>query len=505
MSDRIYIAIDLKSFYASVECVERNLNPLDVNLVVADESRTEKTICLAVTPALKSYGISGRARLFEVVKSVKEINSMRLSALNGQKFSGKSCSAEELKNNNTLELDYIIAVPRMALYIGYSTQIFDIYLKYVAPEDILVYSIDEVFIDATDYLKIYKLTAREFAMKLISDVFSATGITATAGIGTNMYLSKVAMDIVAKHIPADENGVRIAELDEYSYRRELWEHEPLTDFWRLGSGYNKKLRQHGMKTMGDIARCSLGGSDSYYNEDLLYRLFGINAELLIDHAWGYESCTMADIKSYKPESKSLSNGQVLKEPYTFEKARIVVMEMSDLLSLNLVRKKVLTNQLTLTIGYDAQSLIKEDIHYSGEVHLDHYGKAVPKHAHGTANLDIYCSSSKKITKAILALYDRIVDDELLIRRINICACNIVTEEQHKLNTAPDQVSLFFDYDSFYKKRKRENEELNREKRMQEALIYIKSRFGNNAVIKAMDLQEGATTIERNGQIGGHRA
>ena len=425
MKRRTYIAIDLKSFYASVECRERGLDPLDTNLVVADESRTDKTICLAVTPSLKTYGISGRARLFEVVQQVREANRGRLHDAPGHRFSGKSCFLSELTANPTLEIDYLIAPPRMAYYMEYSSSIYSIYLKYIAPEDIIVYSIDEVFMDVTDYLFTYKLTAHDLAMKIILDVLDTTGITATAGIGTNLFLAKVAMDIVAKHIPADKNGVRIAELDEMSFRRKLWTHQPLTDFWRVGRGYSKKLEEHGMFTMGDVARMSV------HNEDLLYQLFGKNAELLIDHAWGWEPCTVEAVKAYRPSDNSLGSGQVLHCPYTSENARLVLREMAELLSLDLVRKKLVTNQIVLTIGFDVENLTDPARCqlYTGPVVKDHYGRMIPKHAHGTERLETYTSSTKKIINVATTLFDKIVDANLLIRRINIVAGHVLPEDE----------------------------------------------------------------------------
>ena len=506
MQDRTYIAIDLKSFYASVECVERGLDPMTTNLVVADESRTEKTICLAVSPSLKAYGIPGRARLFEVVQKVREINAKRKLLAPGQAFTGSSCCDTELKNAPELKLDYLIAPPRMEHYMKCSTEIYHIYLKYIAPEDIHVYSIDEVFMDVTAYLDTYGLTPRELAMKMILDVLSQTGITATAGIGTNLYLCKIAMDIWAKHIPADKNGVRIARLDEMSYRRLLWAYRPLTDFWRIGKGYAKKLEEHGLYTMGDVARCSLGAVNDYHNEELLYRLFGINAELLIDHAWGYEPCTMADIKAYKPESNSMGSGQVLKCPYVYEKAKLVVHEMSDLLALDLVDKGLVTDQVVLTIGYDIENLkdpaLKKS--YRGEVTADRYGRLTPKHAHGTANLGCYTSSARLIWEAVSELVERIADKKLLVRRIYITANHVMDEAEAPEEETFEQMDLFTDYDSLARKQEKEKAELDREKRMQKAMLEIKKKYGKNAVLKGLNLQEGATAIERNGQIGGHR-
>ena len=501
--ERKYLCIDLKSFYASVECIERGLNPMTTNLVVADSERTEKTICLAVTPSLKAYGIPGRARLFEVVQKVKEINSVRKYKAPGKVLSGESSDATELKNNLSLAVSYIVAPPRMAHYMKHSTRIYNVYLKYVAPEDIHVYSIDEVFMDITDYLKNYKCTARELAKKIIKDVFDTTGITATAGIGTNMYLAKIAMDIMAKKIPADDDGVRIAELDEMSYRRQLWSHRPLKDFWRVGKGYSKKLEERGLHTMGDIARASL----SSYGEDSLYKLFGVNAELLIDHAWGWEPCTMADIKGYKPENKSLGSGQVLHCPYEFEKAKLIVREMIELLALDLVEKKLVTNQIVLTVGYDIENLSNPQTseRYKGEITTDFYGRKVPKHAHGTANVGKHTSSAMLLTKAVMELFEQIVDERLLVRRINISANHIVPEGIVPNEEKYEQLDLFTDYEKLEDERLRENRAVQKERSIQEAMIDIKNRFGKNAVLKGSNLQEGATTIDRNNQIGGHRA
>ncbi|MEM5766845.1 MAG: DNA methylase, partial [Bacillota bacterium] len=448
MKNRTYIAIDLKSFYASVECVERGLNPMTTNLVVADESRTEKTICLAVSPSLKAYGIPGRARLFEVVQKVKEVNARRLREAPGRAFIGASSNDLELKTTPGLALNYIIAPPKMAHYMKHSTQIYQIYLNYVAPEDIHVYSIDEVFIDATDYLGTYKLSARDFAMKMILNVLETTGITATAGIGTNLYLSKIALDIGAKHIPMDKNGVRIAELDEMRYRRLLWSHRPLTDFWRVGKGYAKKLEEIGLYTMGDIARCSLGKPTDFHNEDLLYRLFGVNAELLIDHAWGWEPCTIADIKSYKPSTKSLGSGQVLHSPYSFEKTKLIVREMTELLVLDLVEQGLLTDQMVLSVGYDIENLADEKARkaYHGEITTDRYGRSIPKQAHGSINLGRHSSSTKLIMKAVMELFDRIVDETLLVRRLNLTANHVVGEETVEKAGSPEQLDLFTDYE-----------------------------------------------------------
>ena len=507
MSERTYIAIDLKSFYASVECIERGLDPLTTNLVVADASRTEKTICLAVSPSLKSFGIPGRPRLFEVVQKVKEVNIERKSKAPGRKFIGASFNAVELAKSPDLEVAYIAAAPRMAYYMEYSTKIFDIYLRYIAPEDMHVYSIDEVFIDATTYLNTYKMTAHELALKMIRDVLAETGVTATAGIGTNMYLCKVAMDIVAKKMPADKDGVRIAELDEMSYRKLLWNHVPLTDFWRVGPGYAKKLMANGLYTMGDIARCSLGKPNEYYNEAFLYKLFGINAELLIDHAWGWEPTTIAEIKSYKPQKNSLGSGQVLHCAYTAEKAKLIVKEMTDLLVLDLVDKKLVTDQMVLTIGYDIDNLTDPSIRnkYHGEVTTDHYGRQVPKHSHGTINLSCQTSSTKIIMKAVEELFDRIINWDLLVRRVNIVAARVIPERDVVEKPAFEQLDLFTDYEALEQEREQEKKEREKEKKIQHAVLDIQKKFGKNAVLKGMNFEEGAMTRERNGQIGGHKA
>ena len=506
-SEHVYIAIDLKSFYASVECMERGLNPLTTNLVVADESRTEKTICLAVSPSLKAYGISGRARLFEVVQKVKEVNARRRGQAPGRRFLGESFDDTALKSDPSLAVSYITAPPRMAYYIEYSTRIYNVYLKYIAPEDMHVYSIDEVMIDATQYLKTYGLTARELAVKIIRDVLETTGITATAGIGTNLYLCKIAMDIVAKHIAPDRYGVRIAELDEMSYRRMLWSHRPLTDFWRVGRGYARKLEGCGLYTMGDIARCSLGSDADYYNEELLYRLFGVNAELLIDHAWGWEPCTLADIKAYKPDTNSIVSGQVLQCPYSFDKARLVLREMVDSLALNLVDKGLVTDQLVLTIGYDIENLSDPNIRnqYQGEVTVDRYGRRIPKHAHGTANLDCHTSSSILMTNATTALFDRIVNRKLLVRRLSLSANRIVSASSVSVGETYEQMDLFTDYEALQKEKEEKERILEREQKMQKAVLEIQKKFGKNAILKGINLEEGATAVERNQQIGGHKA
>jgi len=498
VASKAYIAIDLKSFYASVECVDRGLDPLDTNLVVADPTRTEKTICLAVSPSLKSYGIPGRARLFEAIQKVREVNAQRKYKAPGHSFSHESYFHSELIKDPSAELTFITAPPRMAHYMEVSTRIYNVYLKYIAPEDIHVYSIDEVFIDATDYLKTYGMTPRELAMKMVLDVLETTGITATAGIGANLYLCKIAMDIYAKHCEPDKNGVRIAELDEMSYRRILWDHRPLTDFWRVGRGISKKLEEHGMYTMGDVARCSVGRESDYYNEDLLYKLFGVNAELLIDHAWGWEPTEISDIKSYRPESSSLSSGQVLQEPYEFSKAKLVLKEMADLLSLELVSKRIVTDQIVLTVGYDIESLKKS---YSGAVETDRYGRKIPKTAHSSENIGRYTSSTKLICETAMKLFDRIVDKELLVRRMYIVANHIITENDAEKEREYIQLNLFSDTG----KQEAEENELKKEKDMQKAILKIKSKYGKNSIIKGMNLKEGATALERNRQIGGHKA
>lgn len=488
--EHTYIAIDLKSFYASVECVERKENPLTTNLVVADESRTEKTICLAVSPSLKAFGIPGRARLFEVVAAVKEVNRRRLAAIPERRFSGKSCHAEDIDNDKSLAVSYIVAPPRMAKYMEYSTRIYQIYLRYFAPEDMHVYSVDEVFMDATRYLDAYKMSARELTRKIIQDILSETGITATAGIGTNLYLCKIAMDVWAKHTEADKDGVRIAELDEMSYRRELWEHRPMTDFWRIGGGYVKKLQANGMYTMGDVARCSLE------NESLLYKLFGVNAELLIDHAWGYEPCRISDIKAYTPESSSISSGQVLQHPYDNAKARIVVREMADSLSLDLVEKRLVTDQIVLTVGYEQ---LERGESYSGEIEVNRYGRRVPKSAHGSINLACQTSSTKLIVDAALSLFDRITEPGLFIRRMYVVA-NHILDERDAVHDALEQLDLFSTPDDGP-----DPDELSRERRRQEAILAMRRKYGKNSMLTGTNFEEGATARERNRQIGGHLA
>lgn len=493
MENRRYIAIDLKSFYASVECIERNLDPLDTCLVVADPTRTEKTICLAVSPALKTYGTGGRPRLFEVVQKIREINSHR-----GR--NGKSISAKQLKQHPELAVDYLVAPPQMQLYIDYSSRIFDIYQSFIAPEDIHVYSIDEVFIDASSYLKTYKQSPHDLAMTLIRAVLKETGITATAGIGTNLYLSKVAMDIVAKKMTPDKDGVRIAELNEMSYRKELWEHQPLTDFWRVGRGYAKTLAQYNIMTMGDIARCSIN------NENLLYNLFGVNAELLIDHAWGWEPVTMKEVKAYRPETKSMSSGQVLQEPYTAEKARTVAIEMADAISLDLLEQKFVTDQLVLTIGYDVESLNNPSIRkrYKGKIKKDFYGRNVPEHSHGTINMEFPTSSSRIIIEKIAELYDRIINPELLIRRLTL-SINHLMPESHVDKTQVFQADLFSDYMEIQKEKEKEKQERIKERKGQEALLNLRKKYGKNAVLRGLNYAEGATQKNRNQQIGGHKA
>ena len=489
MEEKQYIAIDLKSFYASVECVARGLDPLGTNLVVADESRTEKTICLAVSPSLKAYGIPGRARLFEVYEKLREVNARRLTHAPNGRFLGASQFKYFIDHCPHMSVDFIIARPRMSLYMKVSAQIYRVYLKYIAPEDIHVYSVDEVFIDATNYLKTYRMTARGLADAMIRDVLSQTGITATAGIGTNLYLAKIAMDIDAKHIEADRDGVRIAELDERSYRERLWNHRPITDFWRVGRGISKKLASSGMFTMGDVARCSVR------DEDLLYKLFGKNAELLIDHAWGWEPCTISEIKSYTPENTSLSVGQVLSKPYDFEKAKLIIREMSEQLLLDLVKKGLMTDQVVLTVGYDALSLKQA---FSGEISVDYYGRKIPRHAHGSENLGGFTSSGKVFVEAAVRLFERIVNRDLYVRRMCVAAAHTTAEKIVNDSGRAVQLSLF-DVTPALKK------EDAAEKKIQQAVIALQRRYGKNAVLKGMNLREGATAIERNGQIGGHRA
>ena len=462
IENRTFAAIDLKSFFASVECILRGLDPLTAKLVVADESRTEKTICLAVTPALKAYGIPGRARLFEVNQKVREV----------QRRTGE-------------KIEFKIAKPQMAKYVEYSTKVYNVYLKYVSAEDIHAYSIDECFLDLTKYLKLYKKPARELVKTIIQDVFTTTGITATGGIGTNLYLCKIAMDVMAKHVEADADGVRIAELDEMSYRKQLWSHRPLTSFWQVGRGIAERLENcrlnggRGIYTMGDIARVSVK------NPEVLYKLFGVNAELLIDHAWGYEPCTIADIKKAKPRTRSTGEGQVLQDPYPFEKARLVVREMVDTVTMALVEHNLVAKGMVLTVGYDRENVDKGIYH--GETVVDYYGRTVPKPAHGTASLGHYSGSQSAFAEAVMQLFDRIVNPQLTVRRLNLVAIDVVDEDHEG-------------FDLFTDVQKQE-----REKKRLKAELLIKKRFGKNAIVKGMDLQEGATTVERNGQIGGHRA
>lgn len=499
--ERSYIAIDLKSFYASVECVERNLDPLTTHLVVADETRTDKTICLPVTPPLKACGVPGRLRLFEAIQQVECINEERRRKAPYRKLKGKSSNATVLELHPEMALDFIIAPPRMKLYMTYSDKIFSIYLRYIAPEDIHVYSIDEVFIDATPYLKLYRMDAQKLATTMIHEVLSETGITATAGIGTNMYLCKVSMDIVAKHAQPDANGVRIATLDEMSYRKLLWSHRPLTDFWRVGSGSARKLEKHGLFTMGDVARCST------YHEDLLYKMFGVNAELLIDHAWGWEPCTMEAVKSYRPSSNSLSTGQVLHRPYKFEEARLIVKEMADGLVLDMVEKKLVTDQIVLAIGYDTENFsdplrLSE---YQGEVVVDYYGRLMPKHAHGSINLNRKTSSGEIVMAAAVELYEKIVNPTLLIRRINLVASRVWHEQILAEKATYEQLDMFTDYNVEFARRREEEQYLARERRRQETVLHIRRKYGKNAILKGMNLEEGATAMDRNRQVGGHRA
>ena len=495
-----YIAIDLKSFYASVECVERGLNPLDTNLVVADSSRTDKTICLAVSPSLKSYGISGRPRLFEVVQKVEDVNRQRLRHIANDSTTGKSYIQSELLQHPSWKLDYIVAKPRMSRYMEVSTKVYEVYLSFFAAEDIHVYSVDEVFIDATQYLNLYKKTAKELTSEVIKCVLDKTGITATAGIGTNIYLSKVAMDIVAKHIPADSNGVRIAELDEMSYRRQLWNHTPLTSFWRVGRGTARTLERYGLDSMGKVARCSLT------NEELLYKLFGVHAELLIDHAWGWEPCTIADIKSYHPSSHSLSNGQVLSEPYTKAKAAVVMKEMAETMALQLMRRKLITDQIIIDIGFDRATLQRSDDGdtFAGDISKDRYGRTIPKHVHGSANLQEPTAVAGVIMQTAAELFDKIVRDGMLIRRLNITANHILSENSQPKHEAK-QLELF---DAEPKQQEAEStfkRDTEKERRVQQTILDIKNSFGKNAILRGLNFRDGATARERNQQIGGHKA
>lgn len=500
MSEKIYLCIDLKSFYASVECIQRGLDPMHTNLVVADSSRTEKTICLAVSPALKEFGVSGRARLFEVIERVKLVNARRRLDAPNHCFNESSYDTLQLKEDPALELSFITAPPQMALYMETSAKIYEIYLRYVAPEDIHVYSIDEVFIDLTGYLRVYRTSARELAMQMIREVYSKTGITATAGLGSNLYLAKIAMDIMAKRMKPDKHGARIAQLDEMEYRRQLWDHRPLTDFWRIGKGYVKRLEKIGLYTMGDVARCSLGNPNDFHNEELLYRTFGVNAELLIDHAWGIEPCTIADIKAYRPSANSISSGQVLHCPYSNEKAKLIVREMIDLLVLDLVEKRLVTDQIVLTVGYDIDNLTDPVISkaYKGPVITDHYGRKIPKYSHGTVNLGQHISSTKVIVDAVMDLFASISDPLLLVRRLTIAANHVLPESQAALEKPMQQLSLF-------EESEQEQLDLQRERNAQEAILSIRRKYGKNAILKGMNFKEGATTRDRNGQIGGHKA
>lgn len=503
---RTYFAIDLKSFYASAECVAMGLDPLTTNLVVADVARTSKTICLAVSPSLKSYGISGRPRLFEVEQAVARINENRRFAAPKHRLIASSVNSTELAANPQLELTYIAAKPRMAYYVQTSAKIYEIYLHYAAAEDIHVYSIDEVFIDVTRYLKYFQCTAHELARRIVADIYRHTGITATAGIGSNMYLAKIAMDIVAKHIQADRDGVRIAQLDEMSYRKQLWSHRPLTDFWRVGPGIARKLQHHGLYTMGDIARCSLGNAHDYYNEDLLYSLFGVNAELLIDHAWGFEPCTIADIQSYKPQQSSVGSGQVLAQPYSFERARTVLAEMAEQLALDLVQRNTATDQIAIAVGFDAASLQQPNNgSYEGATSIDRYGRRRPKSVHASLNLGKYTASSVAIRQAAMSLFYKIVDPTLLVRRLNITACRIrQPQSPDATNCVYEQPDLLEAFEDEGQQRISDAQD-QRQEEVQRTILQVRQRFGNNAVVKGLNLEEGATGIQRNNQIGGHAA
>lgn len=489
-----YVAIDLKSFYASVECRERGLDPLKTNLVVADGSRTEKTICLAVSPSLKAYGIKGRSRLYEVVQKVKEVNYQRRYKIRNHTFTGKSYDDDELKKHKDYELDYIVAPPRMKKYMQYSTDIYNIYLKYFSADDICVYSIDEVFIDVTHYLKKYNKKPSDLATEVMQDVYNQTGITATCGVGTNLYLAKIAMDVVAKHAKPNKYGARIAVLNEELYKKQLWNHRPLTSFWRVGPGIAKKLEKNNMYTMGEVARCSIN------NENKLFKLFGVNAELLIDHAWGYEPCTMQSIKSYKPLTNCLCSGQVLHCPYDYTKTKTIIKEMTELLVLDIVEKNLVTNQIVLTIGYDVSNLASSNIDYKGEVTIDRYGRSVPKHAHGTKTFQQYTASNKILGDAMMELFDRIIDNRLLVRRINMSVNNLINENEAEKTNTFEQIDLFTDYSELKKKQEKER----KEHELQKSILKIKKMYGKNAILKGMNFEEGATTISRNSQVGGHK-
>lgn len=497
--EHVYLAIDLKSFYASVECHDRGLDPLRTHLVVADEERTDKTICLAVSPSLKAYGIPGRARLFEVRQRLASVNAERAMLAPGGRLSGESCDSQDLEHSPRLKASMVIAKPRMAHYLEVSGRVYGVYLRYAAPEHIHVYSIDEVFMDVSGYLRTYQMSARELTAAIIRDVRKTTGITATAGIGTNLYLCKVAMDIMAKHSPPDEDGVRIAELDEMSYRQALWAHEPITDFWRVGAGTARRLAQAGMHTMGDVARCSLGKAEDRHNEELLYELFGVNAELLIDHAWGYEPCTIQDIRAYQPAHHSIGMGQVLSEPYPHDKAALVLKEMADQLALNLVEKRLVSDQIILDIGYDSADVKRG---YRGETHIDRYGRKVPRHAHGKARLKWPTSSSMQIREALLALYARISDPSLSVRRITLTAADVVSDLQMP---RVEQGDLFTDAQQAQQEYEKERKMLDKEKKLQEVTLAIKKKYGKNALLRGMDLEDGAKAKERNETIGGHQA
>lgn len=505
--DNIYAAIDLKSFYASVECVARGLDPLTTNLVVADASRTEKTICLAVSPALKTFGIPGRPRLFEVVSTIRNINLKRQGNTADKKLKGSSVNTEELSRDKSLAVDYLIAPPRMSHYMEISSKIYGIYLNHISADDIQVYSIDEVFIDLTGYVKSFRKSAHELTMQLINEVYKETGITATAGIGTNLYLAKVAMDIDAKHSPPDKNGVRIAELNEQSYRERLWNHKPITDFWRVGKGYAKRLAEKGLYTMGDIAKCSLGSKKDFYSEDLLYDLFGVNAELLIDHAWGWEPCTIADIKSYKSENNSISSGQVLSSPYTFDDAKLIVREMTDDLSLSLVSKGLVCDQVVLSIHYDRKNLTDAERarNYNGPVKKDYYGREAPKPSHGSHNIGRFTSSSRLLTDAMMELYDQVIDKNLLIRHIYVIFNHVYPQNSIPKAAEQIQLDLFTDYNKEKREEEKTQEKLDRENRLQQSILDLKRRYGKNAILKGMNLQDKATQKERNQQVGGHKS
>lgn len=498
MEQRWYAAIDLKSFYASVECVERGLDPLDALLVVADRSRTEKTICLAVSPALKAQGVSGRPRLFEVEEAMGRVNTVRRMTAPGRRMEGSSASARELQRDPRLKAEYITAPPQMRKYLAYSAKIYSVYLRYVAPEDVHVYSIDEVFIDLTGYLDAYGLSPRALTERMMEDVLRETGVTATAGIGTNLYLAKVAMDIVAKHAAPNEHGARMAELDEMRYRRELWDHRPLTDFWRIGRGTAKRLASRGIYTMGDLARMSLTG------EDTLYKIFGVNAELLIDHAWGHEPCTLDVIKAYTPESKSICSGQVLMRPYAFSEARLIAREMAENVAMDLVDRGMLAGEVGLYVGYDVENL-SGALPYGGEVVIDYYGRPTPKPTHGGHRFREPTASAKAVTGAVEAIFDRVVDHTLTVRRIQVFAGRLTEAGMEPVGGRSEQLDLFSDPEAEEQARQARSAKQQRERRAQQAVLDIRKKFGGNAILKGMDLKEEATARDRNEQIGGHRA